>query len=114
MVQTSNPCWANVFITEYSPWPGGVRSKLVRDEFEDPCTRNRTGSGASPALGAPGRLRNMFSETLPFLAQYSLLQIFEDAPDLVVAACARFVSNPAPKPIPAPATILRRDGERSS
>src|SRR5689334_3953415 len=110
MVHTSKPCWANVFITEYSPRPGTVRSKLVREELEEPCTRNRTGSGGSPALGAPARLRNMFSETLPFLAQYSLLQILTDAPDLVVAPCARFVSNP----MPAPAITPRRERERWS
>src|SRR5258708_37179089 len=102
MVHTSKPCCAKVFITEYSPRPGTVRSKLVRDEFDDPCTRNRTGSGASPALGAPARLRNIFSETLPFLAQYSLLQILGDAPDLLVADCPRVVRNPRPRAIAAP------------
>ena len=44
---------------EYSPTPGTLMSKLVRAEFEEPCTRNSTGRGGSPGFGAPSRLRNM-------------------------------------------------------
>src|SRR6185312_8902898 len=77
MVQTSNPQPANFSMKEYSPFSGGTfRSKLVRDDVDDPCTRNSTGSAADPAFGALMRLRNMFSFTAPFCAQYSLLHIF--------------------------------------
>src|SRR5579871_2403195 len=100
MVHTSKPYCANTFMIEYSPCPGTVRSKLDREDTDEPCTRKSTGSGFCPAFGAPGRLRNMYSETSPFLAQYSLLQIFaglalgESAPD----------SIPVVNPIPAPAS----------
>ena len=60
MVQTSKPNCAKVFITEYSPWPGTVRSKLVRDEFEEPWTRNRTGRAGSAALGVDCELLNVY------------------------------------------------------
>src|ERR1700687_4097447 len=95
MVQTSNPRWAKVFITEYSPCPGTVRSKLGRDEIEDPCTRKSTGSGGSPARGAAMRLRNMASETEPFLAVYSALQILGAAEFLVCAIAVEAATAPA-------------------
>src|SRR5271170_4823375 len=98
MVQTSKPSRAKVFITEYSPWPATVRSKLGRAEIEEPWTRNKTGSGVSSFFGAPARLRNRLSETLPFLVQYSLLQTGADA--------ARVV-RPESKPTPALAITFR-------
>src|SRR2546426_6588138 len=79
-------------MSEYSPLPGTVRSYDERAEFDEPCTRKRTGSAVSPGVGAPMRLRQRLSATSPFLAQYSALQI---APSLgcampapVLCACA--------------------------
>src|SRR5215469_6178973 len=108
MVQTSKPQRAKVFITEYSPRaaiPGTVRSKLLREEIEEPCTRNKTGN-ASPALGAPIRLRNRLSDTSPLLpvlcAVYSLLQMGVSLAFTHADEAAR----------PAPAITLRRVTER--
>jgi hypothetical protein len=67
-------------MSEYSPLPGIVRSYDERAEFEEPCTRNNNGSGGSPDLGAPTRLRQRLSETSPFLVQYSALQIGPSSP----------------------------------
>src|SRR5947208_926507 len=98
-------------MSEYSPLPGTLRSYEERVEFEEPCTRNRIGSGASPALGAPTRLRQRLSATSPFLAQYSALQI---GPSLgsaapVLCACAvKAEASPAPTPRLAPLRIVRR------
>ena len=50
---------AKTFISEYSPAPGTVRSKLERAESDEPCTRNSTGSGFCPGAGAARRLRYM-------------------------------------------------------
>src|SRR5262249_34252267 len=47
----------------------------MRHVTEDPCTRNNTGRGGSPVVGASRRLRNINSGTLPFFAQYSWLQM---------------------------------------
>src|SRR5262245_45208892 len=111
MVHTSKPWRANTFMVEYSPRPGTARSELGRAEFDEPCTSNRTGSGGSPALGSPMRLRQRLSATSPFLAQYSLLQIAPDAaacgaaplvPAAGSAASARLDSTAAPIPRPLP------------
>src|ERR1700689_4800570 len=101
MVQTSKPCRAKVFITEYSPRPTTARSKLGREEIEEPWTRNRTGSGGSLFFGELARLRKRLSGVSPFLVQYSLLQR---------GAVAARVVRPESKPAPAPAIKLRRDG----
>src|SRR5690349_9676942 len=61
---------------EYSPSPGVARSKLDREEIDDPCTINRTGNELRPRGGGPTRLRNKASFTFPFMAQYSDCQIF--------------------------------------
>src|SRR5512132_3370802 len=100
-------------MSEYSPLPGTVRSYDERAEFDEPCTRNRTGSAVSPGVGAPMRLRQRLSATSPFLAQYSALQI---APSLgcalpapVVCACAgKGDTSPAPRPRLAPFRMVRR------
>src|SRR5439155_23742251 len=98
-------------MSEYSPLPGTLRSYEERVEFEEPCTRNRIGSGASPALGAPTRLRQRLSATSPFLAPYSALQ---SGPSLaaaapVLCACAgKAEASPAPTPRLAPWTIVPR------
>jgi hypothetical protein len=42
-----------------------VRSYDERAEFEEPCTRNRIGSGVSPVLGAPTRLRQRLRAPRP-------------------------------------------------
>src|SRR5262249_42863160 len=102
-------------MSEYSPLPGTVRSYDERAEFEEPCTRKRTGSGGSPGFGAPTRLRQRLSATSPFLAQYSALQI---APSLAcavpapeVCACAANAdTSPAPTPRLAPLRMARRAG----
>src|SRR5262245_7776134 len=103
------------FMNEYSPLPGTVRSYEERVEFEEPCTRNSTGSAWSPGFGAPTRLRHRLSLTSPFLAQYSALHtgvspaIGATAP--VVCACAvaaRLVTRPAPTPRLAPWRMVRR------
>src|SRR5262249_29986082 len=73
-------------MSEYSSRPGTLRSYDARAEFEEPCTRNRIGSGVSPVLGAPTRLRQRLSATSPFLAQYS------PAPDRPVAPSSRAVA----------------------
>src|SRR5712691_1978696 len=101
-------------MSEYSPLPGTVRSYEERVEFEEPCTRNRIGSGRSPGRGAPTRLRHRLSFTLPLLAQYSALQTAASAACAAVApvvcACAeaREETSPAPIPAPAPCRMLRR------
>src|SRR6478736_2770277 len=82
MVQQSKPSAANASIMEYGPWPGTLRSN-TREVTDEPCTKKTTGRAASPALGAPRRLRNIHSGTSPFFAQYSLLQI---SPPSVAAA----------------------------
>ena len=43
--------------------------------FDEPCTRNSTGSGGSPAAGAPRRFRHMLSFTSPFWPNIRWLQI---------------------------------------
>src|ERR1700692_4436310 len=100
-------------MTEYSPWPGTVRSK-VRDVTDEPCTKNSTGREGSPALGAPTRLRNIHRGTSPFFAQYSLLQI---SPPSEVAASAAgggraAARPPAMRPRPAPLMRVRRANGR--
>src|SRR6185503_20819554 len=98
------PSRAMTFISEYSPLPGGmIRSYDERVEFDEPCTRNRIGSGFSPAFGAPTRLRQRLSFTPPLSAQYSWLQTSAPAAAAGVApsACARFVTRLAPMPAPA-------------
>src|SRR6516164_9025938 len=100
-------------MSEYSPLPGTVRSYDDRAEFEEPCTRNRSGSGGSPALGAPTRLRQRLSATSPFLAQYSALQIAPSlaciAPAAEICACAvKADTTPAPTPRLAPLRMARR------
>src|SRR3954451_12859612 len=92
MVQQSKPCRANSFMTEYSPWPGTLRSN-TRELPEEPGTKNSPGRGGSPTAGAPSRLRNIHSGTSPFLAQYSLLQISPPSEDCVGAACPRPVPD---------------------
>src|SRR6185295_12894947 len=87
MVQQSKPWRANSFITEYSPWPGTSRSN-TREVTEEPCTKNSTGNGGSPATGALSRLRYIHNGTSPFLAQYSLLQISPPSEGCAGAACA--------------------------
>src|SRR5688572_5008995 len=103
------------FMSEYSPLSGTVRSYDERAELEEPCTRNRTGSGCPPALGAPTRLRQRLSRTLRFWAQYSALQIGSSvscaAAASVIPAGAtaeRPDTNPTPAPRPAPAITVRR------
>src|SRR3954447_24055745 len=102
-------------MNEYSPLPGTVRSYDERAEFEEPCTRNSKGRGGSPGFGAPTRLRQRLSETSPFLAQYSALQIGPSSacvtPVPVVCACAAAVRpdiSPAPTPRLAPLRTVRR------
>src|SRR6478752_7404998 len=91
---------------EYSPLPGTVRSYDEREEFEEPCTRNKTGRGGSPGIGARARFRQRLSFTSPFRAQYSALHI-----SVFVAACigpARPARNPAPAASPAFLRTVRR------
>src|ERR1051325_10366837 len=99
-----------MFIIEYSPLPGTLRSYDERVEFDEPCTRNRIGSGFSPAFGAPTRLRHRLSFT-PFLsAQYSWLQISASpaAAGVAPSACARLDTRLAPRPAPAVIKTIRR------
>src|SRR5262249_55350543 len=78
----------------------------MRHVTEDPCTRNNTGRGGSPVVGAPRRLRNINSGTLPFFAQYSWLQMsFRLAAS---AGVARLHRIRALKPNPAFLRIVRR------
>src|SRR3569833_843312 len=109
MVQQSKPKRANAFMTEYSPFPGTSRSK-VREVTDDPCTKNTTGRDGSPGLGAPSRLRHNHSNTPPFLAQYSLLQIASSA-----ALASRDGKAPASvaaaRPRPADLITARRGSE---
>src|ERR1700690_808632 len=95
-------------MTEYSPWPGTLRSN-TREVTDEPWTKNRTGRDGSPALGAPTRLRNIHKGTSPFLVQYSLLQISPPS----VAAPAFWEGSaaeipPATRPNPAPLMTARR------
>ena len=84
-------------------------------EFEEPCTRKRIGSAASPAFGAPTRLRHRLSFTSPFLAQYSALQI---GPSLACATPAPVVcavaADARPEMSPAPTPTLLRTVRRAS
>src|SRR6476659_7463386 len=97
-------------MNEYSPLPGTARSYVERVEFDEPCTRNKIGSGCSPAFGAPTRLRQRLSRTPPLFAQYSELQTSPLAARL--ASCARAGikpdTRPAPIPMPAVLRIVRR------
>src|SRR5882672_11058409 len=110
MVHTSKPYPAKTFISEYSPLPGTVRSKLGFAEREEPWTRKSTGRARSPAFGRPLRLRYNARETSPFFAAYSALHIGPFDTGLAWAT-DDFVASPAmaPRPIPAPESNVRRD-----
>ena len=88
-------------MTEYSPWPGTLRSN-TREVTDEPCTKNTTGRAGSPAFGAPIRLRYIHNGTSPFLAQYSLLQISPPSEGTAVAACAGIAAAVATPRPPAP------------
>src|ERR1700733_2811598 len=94
-------------MTEYSPWPGTLRSNVL-EVTDEPWTKNSTGREGSAGFGAPSRLRNIHNGTSPFFAQYSLLQISPS----VVAAAAPFAGTPAippaTRPSPAPLMTARR------
>jgi hypothetical protein len=47
----------------------------MRHVTEEPCTRNGTGRGGSPVIGAQSHFRYMYRGASPFFAQYSALQI---------------------------------------
>jgi hypothetical protein len=97
-------------MSEYSPLPGTVRSKVGLAEIDEPWTRKSTGSGRSPALGAPVRLRYMARETSPFLAAYSALHGGPGAATFPWASTGLFApSARAPRPTPAATSIRRRD-----
>src|SRR5258707_15276268 len=103
------------FISEYSPLPGGMmRSYDERVEFDEPCTRNRIGSGFSPAFGPPTRLRQRVSFTPPLAAQESWLQTSASPAAAGVAppACARLGPRLAPRPAPRPAPPALRTPRR--
>src|ERR1700730_4603992 len=100
-------------MSEYSPFPGTIRSKLVRAELEEPCTRKRTGSAEAPGWGAIARLRHRLSFTSSFVAQYSPLQPGVPAADVAAiippAALAPWLPASArPTPSPAPLSNVRR------
>src|SRR5258707_13776609 len=106
-------------MSEYSSLPGMARSKLVRAELEDPCTKKRTGGDGSPAFGAPTRLRQRLRFTSPFpspfLAQYSPLQIGASRADAGLAVSAppcpvegKPPTSPPPAPSPATWSSVRR------
>src|SRR6476619_5091332 len=101
-------------MNEYSPLPGTARSKLVRAELDEPCTRNRTGSGGSPDFGAADRLRQRFRRTSPFFAQYSLLQIGASAFDAFVSSATAHEWAPCINPLPAPIPAALRRARRAS
>src|ERR1700682_3225220 len=107
MVQQSKPWRANSFMTEYSPWPGTVRSN-TREETEEPWTKNSTGREGSPAFGAPTRLRYIHNGISPFFAQYSLLQIASSASAAGLGVGSVLASPPATRPRPAPLITVRR------
>src|SRR4030088_393766 len=100
-------------MTEYSPWPGTLRSNTL-DVTDEPWTKNNTGREGSPAFGAPSRLRYIHKGTSPltspFLAQYSLLQISPPSEAAALALCvgSALASPPATKPSPAPLMTVRR------
>src|SRR5262245_57365059 len=98
-------------MSEYSPLSGTIRSKLVRAELEEPCTRKRTGSGGFPGCGAAERLRQRLSRTSPFFAQYSLLQIGASAPAAFVSVVDR---EPKITPLPAAIPAALRSARRGS
>src|SRR5262245_42066295 len=108
MVQQSKPKPANASIIEYGPCPGTLRSN-TREVTDDPCTKKITGRAASPAFGAPSRLRNIHKGTSPFFAQYSLLQISPPSPALRAGELS--ASAVAIKPRPAPLMSVRRGNE---
>src|ERR1700722_12241719 len=97
MVQQSKPWRANSFMTEYSPWPGTLRSNTP-EETDEPCTKKITGRDGSLAFGAPSRLRYIHRGMSPFFAQYSLLQISPAGDACALAGCAG--SAPARRSIP--------------
>ena len=96
-------------MTEYSPWPGTLRSN-TREETDEPCTKKITGRDGSPGFGAPSRLRYIHKGTSPFLAQYSLLQISLPSTVAAAASCAGNAPArpPATRPRPAPLMTARR------
>src|SRR4030088_3234117 len=96
-------------MSEYSPWPGTLRSNTLEDT-EEPCTKNSTGREGSPAFGAPVRLRYIHNGISPFLAQYSLLQISPPSAVAATALCVGIASAsvPAIRPRPAPLMTARR------
>src|ERR1700686_3821023 len=74
-------------MTEYSPWPGTLRSN-TREDTDEPCTKKSTGRAGSPGFGSPTRLRYTHSGISPFFAQYSLLQISPAGAVSAAASCA--------------------------
>src|ERR1700687_2604277 len=95
-------------MTEYSPWPGTLRSNAL-DVTDEPWTKNSTGREGSPAFGAPSRLRYIHSGISPFFAQYSLLQISPSAAAATApGAGSALALPPAPRPSPAPLMTARR------
>src|SRR5882762_3209391 len=108
MVQQSKPWRANSFMTEYSPWPGTLRSNTL-DVTDEPCTKNSTGRDGSPAFGAPTRLRYIHNGISPFFAQYSLLQISPSAGAAAAPGAGSVLAiPPATRPSPAPLMTARR------
>src|SRR6202011_5359696 len=80
--------------------------------LDDPCTRNSTGL-PSPGAGAPIRLRNICSDTSPFLAVYSAVQ---NSPPAWAAAGVWAVApdrSPVARPAPAALITSRRAMEMS-
>src|ERR1051326_545302 len=80
---------------EYS-WPGTSRSKLGRPDNDEPWTKNKTGRACSPCLGASLRFRYKYSRTLPFSAQYSLLQYWAGLAFVCTAETVFAARRPAP------------------
>ena len=87
--------------------------EALREEFDEPCTKNSTGRGASPGVGAPTRLRYMLERDV------ALLRPVFGAPDGAARAgggrarrrgrLRRAVPNTLdarPAPSPSPATLM--------
>src|ERR1700733_4140200 len=106
MVQQSKPWRANSFMTEYSPWPGTLRSNTL-EETDEPWTKKITGRDGSPGFGAPSRLRYIHKGISPFFAQYSLLQISPACAVSAWASCAGHALARPPATRPSPATLIR-------
>jgi len=94
--------FANRFITEYSPRPGTVRSKLGRDEIDEPWTRNRPAVVLVLVRRSAALAEHVERDLALMRAQYSPLHGFAGRDGLAAGFCAAAGCGAIPASRPAP------------